>query len=67
MSNLLDSCRGHHIQCLNSSYHTSSIKFGDMLGTELELLKFLVVILEMCENLLVETVGPLEKDDGDVA
>lgn len=38
-----------------------------MLGTELELLKFLVVILEMCENLLVETVGPLEKDDGDVA
>ena len=56
MSDLLDPCLGHNMRYLNSSCHASFIKVVDLLASEFEFHKFLVVILEMCDILLVETM-----------
>jgi len=56
MSSLLDSCLGHSVWCLNNICYTNFNKVVDLIANELELYKkFLIVILEVCVILLVET------------
>ena len=60
MSNLLDSCVGHNVWCLNNICHTSFSKVVDLIAGEFELYKeFLIVILEVCDILLVKTKGKM--------